>query len=254
MILSSRARPHRSHSRTHRNPPPDLRVVGRGRVILFSRHPRSSAQWSTPTAGPFPRAAASKRPAWLVEHGLGGVWTGPHDWVAIGRALAPRLAQHRALLSHNFPALEWVVEANREKPMPPSVWYCHEPPSALYDTGDAADAATRLPRLPGGPPGYRWRAENRVARAGPARPPLAGAVAPRIARRASGARPGGGPGRGFGAREQPIHRRPAPFDLRDRGAGHRPVPADLSRFAERLDEKTTDRALGRPVDRRSGRS
>ena len=68
----------------------------------------------------------------IVTHGHGGVLSGPRDWRAVGRRFRNRWQSHDVLFVHNHPAGQWARNAEGS---PPVVWYCHEPPRALWDGG-----------------------------------------------------------------------------------------------------------------------
>ncbi len=105
----------------------------------------------------------------VVTHGLGGIVSGPWDWRAIGRFLAPRWSGHDVLFVHNHPAGEWVRCSQSRLPF---VWYCQEPPRSLWDLQhevvqpgptrprDAREVFRSLRRL--GPGRAFWRVSSRL--------------------------------------------------------------------------------------------
>ncbi len=94
-------------------------------------------RWNKPPSEPVAYQA--------VEHRSGGILSGPWDWDRIARCFADRWAVHDVLFLHNHPAAEWVARARRLEPMPPTVWYCHEPPRHLYEA--ARDDASLVPNM-----------------------------------------------------------------------------------------------------------
>ena len=69
----------------------------------------------------------------VIEHRLGGVFSGPWDWNRITRKHRDRWVEHDVLFAHNHPSLEWV---GRMPNTPPVVWYCHEPPRHVWEAED----------------------------------------------------------------------------------------------------------------------
>jgi glycosyltransferase involved in cell wall biosynthesis len=103
-------------------------LAGRGIASTLYTH-----RWSDPPGEAGGRGAAAYG---VVCHRRGGVRSGPWDWEAIARRLAPSWAGHDVLFVHNHPAALWCRHAPRRAALPPAVWYCHEPPAALYGAGD----------------------------------------------------------------------------------------------------------------------
>lgn len=85
----------------------------------------------------------------VVTHRLGGIVSGPWDWMRIARTLGRAWRSHDLLFIHNHPAALWYARAAEIAPLPPAVWYCHEPSAALYGPEFPGDAEPRSgPSLP----------------------------------------------------------------------------------------------------------
>lgn len=103
----------------------------------------------------------------VIEHREGGYLSCHSDWKRIARRYRDLVDQQDAILVHNWPATEWLSLMAIGGHSPPAVWYCHEPPSLLFDAGS---------RIPGDEPrrggealkraliSYGWRLPLVVAR------------------------------------------------------------------------------------------
>lgn len=87
-------------------------------VVLYTH------QWSDPPG---------EEPAYrVVTHRRGGVLSAPWDWKKIAGDCGGSFRAHEVLFIHNHPSTLWYLHAGAAGRTPPAVWYCHEPPAALY--------------------------------------------------------------------------------------------------------------------------
>lgn len=85
----------------------------------------------------------------VVEHRQGGARTGPWVWERLARRFAGLWSQHDVLLVQNYPATEWIARVPPSVVLPPTVWYCQEPPRTLYDAqAEEGERVSRWSDLP----------------------------------------------------------------------------------------------------------
>jgi glycosyltransferase involved in cell wall biosynthesis len=98
-------------------------------------------RWTAPPGG---EAACA-----VLEHRRGGILSAPWDWEKIAVEQAEAWRSHGALFIHNWPATQWYHEGCGRGALPPAVWFCHEPPPALYgaDRGGKEAPAQELSGL-----------------------------------------------------------------------------------------------------------
>lgn len=92
----------------------------------------------------YERAWSEDRDYRVIEHREGGYLAGPDDWRRVARRFGASVREHDAVLVHNWPATEWLRAMHDDAPVPRAVWYCHEPPRALFD--DTARVPGQEPR------------------------------------------------------------------------------------------------------------